>query len=138
VIAYVDASVVLRIVLRQPHPLDEFDEIIRGVTSDLAEVECFRTLDRLRVRGDLSDADVAEARAVVIAMLAKLERLDLTATVLRRAAEPMPTQLGTLDAIHLATALLFRESTGETPTMATHDNALALAARAHGLPVVGV
>ena len=50
----------------------------------------------------------------------------------------MPTELGTLDAIHLATALLWTETTGESLAMATHDAALAIAARAHGLAVVGV
>jgi hypothetical protein len=49
----------------------------------------------------------------------------------------MPTELGTLDAIHLATALLWTEMTGEHLTMATHDEALAIAAQAYGLPVVG-
>jgi hypothetical protein len=49
----------------------------------------------------------------------------------------MPTELGTLDAIHLATALLWRDFTDEPLTMATHDAALAIAAEAHGLPVVG-
>jgi hypothetical protein len=50
----------------------------------------------------------------------------------------MPTELGTLDAIHLATALLWRDQARISITMETHDAALALAARAHGLPVVGV
>ena len=50
----------------------------------------------------------------------------------------MPTELGTLDAIHLATALLWKEMAGLNPVMATHDDALALGARAHGLAVVGV
>ena len=50
----------------------------------------------------------------------------------------MPTELGTLDAIHLATALLWKESTGSDLVMATHDTALGLAATAHGLIVVGV
>lgn len=50
----------------------------------------------------------------------------------------MPTELGTLDAIHLATALLWRDMVGAELTMATHDSALAIAAEAHGLPVVGV
>ncbi|MDQ3774603.1 MAG: hypothetical protein M3461_09650 [Pseudomonadota bacterium] len=50
----------------------------------------------------------------------------------------MPTELGTLDAIHLATALLWKEMTGLAIVMATHDGALALGAQAHGLPVVGV
>jgi len=50
----------------------------------------------------------------------------------------MPTELGTLDAIHLATAVLWKEVMGADLVMATHDAALALAAQAHGLPVVGV
>jgi hypothetical protein len=50
----------------------------------------------------------------------------------------MPTEVGTLDAIHLATALLWKEMSHVDLTVATHDNALGLAARAHGLPVVGV
>jgi hypothetical protein len=58
--------------------------------------------------------------------------------VLDRAAQPLPTELGTLDAIHLATAVLWKEMTREDLTMATHDGALAIAAEAHGLRVVGV
>jgi len=50
----------------------------------------------------------------------------------------MPTELGTFDAIHLATALLWREMRRVDLVMATHDEALALGAQAHGLPVVGV
>ncbi len=50
----------------------------------------------------------------------------------------MPTELGTLDAIHLATALRWRETEGVELVMATHDRALAIGARAHGLRVIGV
>ena len=50
----------------------------------------------------------------------------------------MPTELGTLDAIHLATALLWREMTGVHLVMTTHDESLAVGAKAHGLPVLGV
>lgn len=64
--------------------------------------------------------------------------VDVTRTVLRRTAEPFPTPLGTLDAIHLATALAWREASGEALTMATHDKALGMAARAVGLEVVGI
>ena len=53
------------------------------------------------------------------------------------AAQPMPTELGTLDAIHLATALLWKDMTRANLIMATHDTALALGAQAHGLSVVG-
>jgi hypothetical protein len=50
----------------------------------------------------------------------------------------MPAPLGTLDAIHLATADLWRESNPGDLLVATHDRALALAARASGFKVAGV
>ena len=50
----------------------------------------------------------------------------------------MPTELGTLDAIHLATAVLWKDMTGVDITMATHDEALGLGANAHGLAVIGI
>ena len=56
--------------------------------------------------------------------------------VLERAADPFPTMLGTLDAIHLATAQLVREGTGDL-SMATHDVQLAVAAQAVGFRVHG-
>lgn len=51
--------------------------------------------------------------------------------------EPSPTSLGTLDAIHLASAMLWQERRGAQLVMATHDQALGTAARASGLRVVG-
>ena len=48
--------------------------------------------------------------------------------VLSRASEPMPMPLGTLDAIHLATALLWRDRIGPLPQLMTHDAALGAAA----------
>jgi len=50
--------------------------------------------------------------------------------VLSRASEPLPVPIGTLDAIHLATALIWRDRLGPLPQMVTHDPALGAAARA--------
>jgi len=66
-----------------------------------------------------------------------MELIELGPTVLSRASQPLPTELGTLDAIHLASALLWRDTAGIDLFMATHDSALAVAARACGLRVVG-
>jgi uncharacterized protein len=137
-IAYVDASVLLRVVLRQPNALPEWTQIDRGVSSALVTTESLRTLDRLRLRAQLSDSELAPRRQAVLAVIASLELVEIDGTVLDRAAQPMPTELGTLDAIHLASALLFRESTGEELMMATHDRALALGAQAHGIRVIGI
>jgi predicted nucleic acid-binding protein len=136
--AYLDSSVVLRIVLREPRALREWPAVRRGVASALVEVECLRTLDRLRLRRGLADADVAVRREAVFRLLEQVEVVAPTPPVLARAAQPLPTEIGTLDAIHLATALAWREEAGENLVMATHDTALAIAARASGLPVIGV
>jgi len=136
-IAYVDASVLLRVALRQPDALPEWRQIQQGVSSALVMTESLRTLDRLRLRAKLADRDVAGRRATILQLIASLELVEIDATVLDRAAQPMPTELGTLDAIHLATALLWKDMTGANLIMATHDTALALGAQAHGLSVVG-
>jgi len=138
VIAYIDASVLLRVALGQPDALPEWRQIDRGVASALVTTECLRTLDRLRLRARLSDAEVAIRRATVLELIASLELVEVDSVVLDRAAQPTPTELGTLDAIHLATALLWKDLTRADLNMATHDTALALGAQAHGLHVVGV
>ncbi|MHB8731868.1 MAG: PIN domain-containing protein [bacterium] len=137
-IAYVDASVLLRVALGQSDALPQWRDIDEGVASALITTECLRTLDRLRLRTKLSDADVATRRATILALVAALQIVEIDAVVLDRAAQPMPTELGTLDAIHLATALLFKDQSRANVVMATHDAALALGAQAHGLPVLGV
>ncbi len=137
-IAYVDSSVLLRVALGQPDALPEWRRIQQGVSSALVTTESLRTLDRLRLRASLADAEVASRRATILALIASLEVVDVDAAVLDRAAQPMPTELGTLDAIHLATALLWKEMTRTDLVMATHDGALALGAQAYGLSVVGV
>jgi len=138
VIAYVDASVLLRVALRQPDALGEWREIRQGVSSALVMTESLRTLDRLRLRANLTDVQVATRRATILALISSLDLVEIDANVLERAAQPMPTALGTLDAIHLATALLWKEMTQMDLVMATHDGALALGAHAHGLAVVGI
>jgi hypothetical protein len=81
--------------------------------------------------------EIAERRAAILELINSLELIEIDSIVLDRAAQPMPTELGTLDAIHLASALLWKELTGIEPVMATHDAALGLAAQAHGFTVLG-
>ena len=136
-IAYVDSSVVLRLALGQPNALPEWRQIDRAVSSALIMTESLRTLDRLRIRAGLADTEIAGRRATILRLIDSLELIEIDSTVLDRAAQPMPTELGTLDAIHLASALLWKDATGIVPVLATHDGALGLAAQAHGLTVVG-
>jgi predicted nucleic acid-binding protein len=137
VIAYLDSSVLLRVVLGQSDALAQWAEIEDGVASRLVEVECLRTLDRLRLVVGLDDRELAIRREAVYRLLGSLSIVELTRPVLARASQPMPTSLGTLDAIHLATALMWAEQAGSPLVMATHDRLLATAARASGLRVIG-
>jgi hypothetical protein len=75
---------------------------------------------------------------VLFRSLRNVDVVGLDRVVLARAAQPFTTVLGTLDALHLATALLFRDREAPDLVFATHDGALAIAARAHGMNVVGV
>jgi uncharacterized protein len=136
-IAYVDSSVLLRLVLGQPNALAEWQEIDRGVSSALISTESLRTLDRVRIRTGLSDLEVSRRRATILQLISSMELIDVDSNVLERAAQPTPTELGTLDAIHLASALLWQDASDIDLVMATHDAALGMAAKAHGLKVLG-
>lgn len=136
-IAYVDSSVLLRVALGQANSLPEWRHIERGISSALILTESLRTLDRLRLRAGLTDPEIARRRATILKLINALELIEIDAVVLERAAQPMPTELGTLDAIHLASALLWKDAMGVDPVLTTHDGALGLAAQAHGLAVLG-
>ena len=136
-IAYIDSSVLLRVALGQANALTKWARVERGISSALIMTESLRTLDRARLRANLSDSEVARRRSTILAIIDSLELVEIDSVVLDRAAQPMPTELGTLDAIHLASVLLWKDATGIEPVMATHDAALGLAAQAHGLKVLG-
>lgn len=137
-IAYVETSIMLRLVLGQPGTLRQWRTLDGGVASALVEVESLRTLDRLRLAESLREKELARRRETVYRILETLEVVEPTRPILVRAAQPLPVVLGTLDAIHLATALAWREATETDLAFATHDARLATAARALGLRVVGV
>lgn len=136
-IVYLDASVVLRLVLGEADALDNRRQFSAAVASALTEVECLRTLDRMASRGMLTSDEVADRRMAVYQLLEEVELVNISQAILRRAGEPFSTPLGTLDAIHLATVIHWREASRLELIMATHDRALATAARASGLMVVG-
>lgn len=135
---YLDTSALLRVVLGEPDALADLRTQETLVSSELLAVESRRTIDRLRVQGVLTTEDAAERLRVVAEWLEAIDLVLLRPAVLSRAAEPLPTPLGTLDALHLATALVWRERMAPLAAIATHDAALGLAARTFGFQVVGV
>ena len=136
-IAYIDTSALLRIVLREPGALEELQAYEALVSSELIAIESARTIDRLRIQGSLTTAEAAARMRVVNGWLEAIDLVLLRPPVLSRASEPMPMPIGTIDAIHLATALIWRDRIGPLPEMATHDAALGAAARTFGFDVRG-
>ena len=137
-IAYIDTSALLRIVLREPGALDDLRSYDGLVSSELIAVESARTIDRLRLQGSLTADEAATRLRVVNEWLEAIDLVLLRPPILSRASEPLPMPLGTLDALHLSTALIWRDRMGPLPTMATHGTALGLAARAFGFDVRGM
>jgi predicted nucleic acid-binding protein len=136
--AYLDSSVILRILLEQPHPLEEFQKYEERIGSELLEVECLRTLDRMRLTGELTEEQNIEFRSALFQSLQSMNLLSLSPAILRRASGPFPVVLGTLDAIHLSTAIAWKDAMGDDLVIATHDKSLGKAAMALGFKIEGV
>ncbi len=134
--AYLDTSALLRLILREAGALDQLRSLDRLISSELIVVEAARTIDRLRHHGALSAEEAIDRQDVINEWFEAIDLVLLRPPVLNRAREPLPAPLGTLDALHLATALPWRDRMAEPVVMATHGQALALAARAFGFEVV--
>jgi predicted nucleic acid-binding protein len=79
------------------------------VASDLTLIECDRVLLRAAALGELTEADAADRRAHLAAASAHWQVLRLGADIVERARQPFPgPPVRTLDAIHLASALVAR------------------------------
>jgi predicted nucleic acid-binding protein len=139
--AYLDASVLLRIILREEHPLDEWDDLELGVASPILQVECLRTLHRLWLHRQLDTVEYEEKVSRATTMIRYLDLIALDDDVIAGAKGPLPVALTSLDAIHLASAMVYRKAqpSDERPIyFATHDVALARAAKAMHFDVIGV
>jgi predicted nucleic acid-binding protein len=128
---------VLRQLFGEPGTLAEWGEIEEAYASRLLTLELGRVIDRCRLNGEIDDAQVEHLHLEAQRLLRSIELLGMSERILLRAGGPMPVVVGSLDAIHLATALELSESLGEPVVLATHDAQLARAARASGLRVCG-
>jgi predicted nucleic acid-binding protein len=134
---YLDTSIALRVLLGQRPRLGIWGKWDRAYSSDLLGLEARRVVDRLRLESILDDAGVVAAQEGIAKIEVALGRVALTRAVLRRAAMPMATSVKTLDALHLASALLLRERRGSPVLFVTHDAQQAIAARALGFECEG-
>lgn len=126
---YIDSSVALAFLFaedRAPPPSLWEAEL---VSSRLLEYEIWSRMNaRPERRGRAGDAH---------ALIAGIDLIDLTSTVLARALEPFPLPVRTLDALHLATIDYLRANE-PTVELATYDSRLLAAARALGIGIAAL
>lgn len=81
------------------------------VASDLTLIECDRVLHRAVALGELTEADAADRRARLTTAAAHWHVLRIGPEVVARSRQPFPGDpIRTLDAIHLASALVARSA----------------------------
>jgi predicted nucleic acid-binding protein len=133
---YVDSSVILRIITHRSDALPE-GQLLFPTSSALLQTECLRTLDRFQTSGELKKLEIPRTYAAFHEAMRRIELLKIDDAILERAGGQFGLPLKTLDAIHLVTAVAWRERINEEVTFVTHDEQLAAAARAYDFPVLG-
>ena len=71
-------------------------------------------------------------RTEIVGLLDKIDMTEMSALALRRALQPFPVSVRTLDALHLATAV-FLNSESDPVQLASYDGRMLAAARALGI-----
>jgi predicted nucleic acid-binding protein len=131
---YVDSSIVLRHLLNDDPALRKIASDSCVGSSDLLEIECRRVLQRERLEAHLDDQQYSMSLTSLDVIVDRLFVIELGPAVKKRAAGPFPTVIGTLDAIHLASAMLWLEAEPDSNLrLLTYDKQLATCARAMGI-----
>lgn len=136
-IAYLDSSVVLRILFSEPQPFKEFGGFDKLVSSALLRAECLRVLSRLRLCGAVSPEQLLAVQAALHEILRSVTLYAITSEILQRAGDDFPVALKTLDAIHFATFLNVTKQAKSKAALITHDKALQETAMALDLKTFG-
>lgn len=134
--AYIDSSVFLRSLLREPALGPDLSKFDRLYTSEIAELECRRVLDRIRIQEKIPDAELALRYRELQEQLKATYMISLGKSILRRACESFPVVVRSLDSLHLSSFILIQSSTASW-TFVTHDLKLKAAALALGFDADG-
>jgi len=106
------------------------------VASRVTLAEVRRVLSRIPREDGKRSALIARAREQFAARAITWEIIDVTETIWNRVEESFPHEpVGTMDAVHLATGLLWRERLGDLHMLST-DQRIVENWKAFGLPVV--
>jgi hypothetical protein len=126
--AYLDASALVKLVVREPES-DDLERFLDDVSDAVTSVISFTEVPRAarRITGQLSAVETAEAVVV------RCTAVDFDKVARQAAARAAPPELASLDAIHLVSALRVQHV---LDAFVTYDRRLAAAARGAGLTAV--
>lgn len=100
------------------------------VASDLTLIECDRVLLRATTLGELTEAEAADRRAHLMMSASHWHLLRIGPEVVERARQPFPGEpIRTLDAIHLASALVARSALAGLEVLGLDDRIRRAAGR---------
>jgi len=129
---YLDSTVVLRQMLGAGESWEGWGKWTNGYASMLLRTECNQAANRLRADGKIDDARRARLGSWIETVCSCVTLVPVTESILRRAGEPLPTNVGVIRSIHLATMLELQAAHGVTCAVATDDVALLQAAESLG------
>lgn len=139
--AYFDTSVLVKRYVREPGSSRARALLRRHrfLSSAITPIEILSALCRRRAAGDLPERDFAAILSRMRQDRAYWEMVEVSPAVLSRAEELVQrTALRTLDALHVASALVFRETSGFGVPLITGDILQRDAATELALEVVWV
>lgn len=100
------------------------------VASDLTLIECDRVLLRAAALGELTEAETADRRAHLTIAASHWHVLRIGPDIAERARQPFPGEpIRTLDAIHLASALVARSAVAGLELLSLDDRIRKAAGR---------
>ncbi|MDD2456581.1 MAG: hypothetical protein PHE10_09670 [Kiritimatiellae bacterium] len=129
---YLDSTIVIRQLLGSKTPWQGWGEWDEAYASALTRTECYRTANLLRLNGKIDDDQRARLGSWIEQVCESVTMVPVTDGVLRRAADTLPTAIGTAQAIHLATMLELQSAHGVTCLLAAADDDLLRAAESMG------
>jgi predicted nucleic acid-binding protein len=136
---YAESSAVLGWLLDESSAVDVRRSLAAAeiiVASDLTLIECDRVIFRAAALGELTEAEAADRRAHLTAAASHWQILRIAPEIVERARQPFPGEpIRTLDAIHLASALVARTAIAGL-TLLSLDDRVRRAGKKLGLDVI--
>ncbi|MEK6689926.1 MAG: type II toxin-antitoxin system VapC family toxin [Nitrospinota bacterium] len=122
---YFDTSTYIKLYIKE-NGSEEARESARKnriLSSAILPIECFSALSLKRDMGDIVNGEIVKLATIIREGLSYVELVRVTDEVLKKAEEiSLLASARALDAIHIASALIFNEATGIESTFITSDS----------------